>query len=1095
MPPSSEPRVFISYARSDGETYATWLREKLQTEHPDITLWHDIVSERSGRDWWLQITEALDHVEYVVMVATPNALKSDMVRKEWRYARQQGVCVLPVQASGVLDFDSLPRWMRTKHFAELNTPPQCDAFVAELRRECQAPRVPFMAEDLPPDFVPRPDQSEPLIAMLLDPSREREKHPVAITTALHGGGGFGKTMLARAICHDERVQEVFDDGVLWVTLGESIGEDRLKAKLTDLVRVLTGQHTDFETREAAVTRLRELLEDRDILMVIDDVWDAADLHPFLQGGPLCARLITTRNLDTLPQQCRDVKVDSMQPREAVELLGTGLRLDATAQIADLADRLGYWPLLLGIVNGTLRQRVEKMNQPVPDALTWVAKALDKRGLTAFDPANPRAREQAVESTVAVSLEPFSESERDRFRELAIFHEDVNVPLQVVATLWQASGNLDDFDSEDLCERLHRHSLLQTLDLTTREIRLHDVMRTYLQAALAKRTDPKQVHGKLIDAWDDPYTLPDRYAWQWYAYHMAEAGRSAQLRELLLSPAWLQAKLAATDATSLTADFDYLRTDEDLQLVQGAIRLSSNVIAAHPEQFVSQMVGRLLPYQDIPAIAEFTNRVAEGTQPPWLRPLQPVLHPPGTALLRTLAGHTDSVRGVALSGDGRMAVSASRDNTLKVWEVESGRELRTLAGHTNRVTAVALSGDGRMAVSASHDNTLKVWEVGSGRELRTLAGHTDSVNDVALSEDGRMAVSASWDKTLKVWEVESGRELRTLAGHTNWVSGVGLSGDGRIAVSASWDKTLKAWEVGSGRELRTLAGHTSLVNGVALSGDGRIAVSASNDNTLKVWEVGTGRELRTLAGHTNWVLGVALSGDGRIALSASYDSTLKVWEVGSGRELRTLAGHTSYVRGVALSGDGRIAVSASNDNTLKVWEVGSGRELRTLAGHTSSVGGVALSGDERIAVSASGDHTLKVWEVGSARELRTLAGHTSYVRGVALSGDGRIALSASYDSTLKVWEVESGRELRTLVGHTRAVNGVALSGDGQIAVSASSDNTLKVWDLETGTCLATFTCDGAVWCCAFSEALNLILAGDAGGHLHFLRLIEPRPKNK
>ena len=91
----------------------------------------------------------------------------------------------------------------------------------------------------------------------------------------------------------------------------------------------------------------------------------------------------------------------------------------------------------------------------------------------------------------------------------------------------------------------------------------------------------------------------------------------------------------------------------------------------------------------------------------------------------------------------------------MWEVESGRELRTLAGHTGWVTGVALSGDGRLAVSASEDQTLKVWEVESGRELRTLQGHSSSVRGVALSRDGRLAVSASEDQTLKVWELETG----------------------------------------------------------------------------------------------------------------------------------------------------------------------------------------------------------------------------------------------------------------------------------------------------------------------------------------------------
>ena len=91
----------------------------------------------------------------------------------------------------------------------------------------------------------------------------------------------------------------------------------------------------------------------------------------------------------------------------------------------------------------------------------------------------------------------------------------------------------------------------------------------------------------------------------------------------------------------------------------------------------------------------------------------------------------------------------------------------------------------------------------------------------------------------------------------------------------------------------------------------------------------------------------------------------------------------------------------------------------------------------------------------------------------------------------MWDLESGRELRTLEGHSDWVTGVAVTPDGKRAVSASEDNTLKVWDLETGEVLATFTCDGAAHCCAFSEALKLIVAGDAGGHVHFLRLEESK----
>jgi len=262
------------------------------------------------------------------------------------------------------------------------------------------------------------------------------------------------------------------------------------------------------------------------------------------------------------------------------------------------------------------------------------------------------------------------------------------------------------------------------------------------------------------------------------------------------------------------------------------------------------------------------------------------------------------------------IPATEPRVLEITFHVALRELHTLAGHTDRLYGVALTGDGRLAVSACDDHTLKVWEVESGRKLRTLKGHTESVNDVALTGDGRLAVSACDDHTLKVWEVESGRKLRTLKGHTESVTGVALSGDGRLAVSASHDHTLKVWEVESGRELRTLQGHTGYVTGVALTGDARLAASSSYDNTLKIWEVAHGRELRTLQGHTSYVYGVALSGDGRLAVSASHDKTLNVWEVKSGQLLATFA-CKSPTFCCACSDDARLIIGGDSSGRIYI----------------------------------------------------------------------------------------------------------------------------------------------------------------------------------
>jgi hypothetical protein len=252
--------------------------------------------------------------------------------------------------------------------------------------------------------------------------------------------------------------------------------------------------------------------------------------------------------------------------------------------------------------------------------------------------------------------------------------------------------------------------------------------------------------------------------------------------------------------------DYVRAQyghpEALELIRGAVRLSAHVIDRAPREFASQLVGRLLPYRGVSAIRQFIDEIQIGAPKPWLQPLYGALIPPGAGLVRTLEGHSAAVHGVAVTPDGKRAVSASWDKTLKMWGLESGRALRTLEGHSDNVYGVAVTPDGKRAVSASGDKTLKVWDLESGRALRTLEGHSAGVLGVAVTPDGKRAVSASWDNTLKVWDLETGRALRTLEGHSESVLGVAVTPDGKRAVSASGDKTLKVWDLETGEALAT-----------------------------------------------------------------------------------------------------------------------------------------------------------------------------------------------------------------------------------------------------------------------------------------------------
>ena len=460
-------------------------------------------------------------------------------------------------------------------------------------------RLPFTVEPLPADFVPRNDLADEVISRLVGPHGEAQPGIVA----LHGFGGFGKTTLAKAVCHDERVLAAFRDGVLWVSLGRKRGEQDLTNRVGDLVEVLTGQRPGFATLEPMTAALERALGDRRCLLVIDDVWSGPNATPFLRGGPHCARLITTRDVSTLPPAAQQVDVGAMRLGEATALLTANLPPGEEGSLRDLAERLGEWPILLRLVNAALHERLNRPNQGLAAAVAYARDGL-KRGLTFFDNRNvdihdPRERDLAVAATVGVSLELLQPDEQARFAELAIFPEDRAVPLVVIGQLWAATGRLNDFDTEKLCDDLAKLSLLVTGAGPGGEpaARLHDVMRSYLLGRLkdptAHLTDPATLHLTLLAVWGLPWLPPpanqltavvlpapgDVYAWRWAAYHLAEAAAASQATAVRTALVEKLVRLVTDDGFQE----GHLRLVQDVPALQGDLELALRAAAENPDQ--------------------------------------------------------------------------------------------------------------------------------------------------------------------------------------------------------------------------------------------------------------------------------------------------------------------------------------------------------------------------------------------------------------------------------------------------------------------------------------------------------------------------------
>jgi len=509
-------------------------------------------------------------------------------------------------------------------------------------------------------------------------------------------------------------------------------------------------------------------------------------------------------------------------------------------------------------------------------------------------------------------------------------------------------------------------------------------------------------------------------------------------------------------------------------------------------------------------------------------------------LLVLAGHTGSVLAAAITPDSRKVISGSEDGTLRVWDLESGELRGTLRqseteraisgkAHAGGILAVAVTPDGRRVVSASKDWTLKVWDLETGEMLHTLRGHQGWIEAVAVTSDGRRAVSASLDRTLRVWDLERGLELDRLYGPSDEFQALAVTPDGHQVISGAKNGRVAVWNLANRLNRYSFLGHPSgSVLSLAVTPDGRYAISGSLDKTLKAWDL-QNLQFAGQVDHLDAAYSVAVTPDGQRVVSGSRDGTLKVWALPLPQEAPKPDQGDIY--SLAVTPDGRSFVAAFRSGMLQVWNMESQRVRQSFGKDIgrSSVKAVAVLPDGHRVVSGSEDTTLVVWDLESGQPLQTLGrtslaspppevlasrerhfrrtyaatvaiiglcylalralrlgaqvdswgllpmdfvvaglgvigltlawvasvfrrppeGHKDRVQAVAVTPDGTRVVSASEDGTSKVWDLHNGRVLRTLVGHREPVVAVAVTPDGKRAVSASKDRTLIVWDLASG----------------------------------------------
>ena len=336
--------------------------------------------------------------------------------------------------------------------------------------------------------------------------------------------------------------------------------------------------------------------------------------------------------------------------------------------------------------------------------------------------------------------------------------------------------------------------------------------------------------------------------------------------------------------------------------------------------------------------------------------------------RSILKHYGNIKSAVFSPDGKCIVTASDDNTARVWDAATGRPLTEPLKHDGSIYSAVFSPDGKYIVTASMDSTARVWDAATGKPVTEPLKHDNNVNSAVFSPDGKYIVTASLDSTARVWDASTGKPMTEPLKHDDSVNSAVFSPDGKYIVTASRDNTARVWDAATGKPVTEPLKHISNVYSAVFSPDGKYIVTASADNTARVWDAATGKPVTEPLKHDEWVYSAVFSPDGKYIVTASNDNTARVWDAATGKPVTEPLKHDNYVNSAVFSPDGKYIVTASNDNTARVWDASTGKPVTEPLKHDKWVRSAVFSPDGKYIVTASFDETARVWPFPSLQEL-------------------------------------------------------------------------------------------------------------------------------